>query len=334
MSKKVFLLGSVVGGVILVIVLFFFVDFRQIFSQIGEAGPAGIGAFTLNIFLIFLLDSISWKIILNSYGYFPPFKDILSAKLVGFTINYLTPSMYIGGEPLRTYMIAKKNSLSITRVGATVIVNKFLELGAALFFIYLGSIWTLIEYKLPREVFIAVLIANIIFGIGIGMIFVSFLYQKKFFTPLIKLIQRVKFFSKPLEKIAPQISEMEDDVFRAFKEHRKNTSFAFGLNLLSGFLVFLKPFIFFYFLKVILKLPQLALVFALTQLLFAFQFTPGSLGIFEVGEVGIYKLIGIEAHQTLAYTLTVRAIDFSQLGIAASFLFHLGAKKIWRKKEK
>ena len=334
MSKKVFLLGSVVGGVILVIVLFFFVDFRQIFSQIGEAGPAGIGAFTLNIFLIFLLDSISWKIILNSYGYSPPFKDILSAKLVGFTINYLTPSMYIGGEPLRTYMIAKKNSLSITRVGATVIVNKFLELGAALFFIYLGSIWTLIEYKLPREVFIAVLIANIIFGIGIGMIFVSFLYQKKFFTPLIKLIQRVKFFSKPLEKIAPQISEMEDDVFRAFKEHRKNTSFAFGLNLLSGFLVFLKPFIFFYFLKVILKLPQLALVFALTQLLFAFQFTPGSLGIFEVGEVGIYKLIGIEAHQTLAYTLTVRAIDFSQLGIAASFLFHLGAKKIWRKKEK
>jgi len=334
MSKKVFLLGSVVGGVILVIVLFFFVDFRQIFSQIGEAGPAGIGAFTLNIFLIFLLDSISWKIILNSYGYSPPFKDILSAKLVGFTINYLTPSMYVGGEPLRTYMIAKKNSLSITRVGATVIVNKFLELGAALFFIYLGSIWTLIEYKLPREVFIAVLIANIIFGIGIGMIFVSFLYQKKFFTPLIKLIQRVKFFSKPLEKIAPQISEMEDDVFRAFKEHRKNTSFAFGLNLLSGFLVFLKPFIFFYFLKVILKLPQLALVFALTQLLFAFQFTPGSLGIFEVGEVGIYKLIGIEAHQTLAYTLTVRAIDFSQLGIAASFLFHLGAKKIWRKKEK
>lgn len=334
MSKKIFLLGSVVGGVILVILLFFFVDFRQIFSQIGEVGPAGIGVFALNIFLIFLLDCISWKIILKSYGFSLPLKDIFSAKLVGFAINYFTPSMYIGGEPLRTYMIAKKNSLSMTRVGATVIVNKFLELGASLFFIYLGSIWTLIEYKLPQEVFIPMLVANIIFGIGIGMIFVSFLYQKKFFTPLIKLIQRVKFLSKPLEKIAPQISEMEDDVFRAFKEHRKNTSFAFGLNLLSGLLVFLKPFVFFYFLKVILKLPQLALVFALTQLLFAFQFTPGSLGIFEIGEVGIYKLIGIEAHQTLAYTFTVRAMDFSQLGIAASFLFHLGAKKIWRKKEK
>jgi len=334
MSKKIFLLGSVVGGVILVILLFFFVDFKQIFSQIGEVGPAGIGAFALNIFLIFLLDSLSWKIILKSYGYSPPLKDIFSAKLVGFTINYFTPSMYIGGEPLRTYMIAKKNSLSITRVGATVIVNKFLELGAALFFIYLGSIWTLIEYKLPREVFIAVLVANITFGIGIGIVFVSFLCQKKFFTPLIRLIQRVKFLSKPLDKIAPQISEMEDDVFRAFKEHRKNTLFAFELNLLSGFLAFLKPAIFFCFLKVILKLPQLALVFALTQLLFAFQFTPGSLGIFEVGEVGIYKLIGIGAHQSLAYTLTVRAIDFSQIGIASSFLFHLGAKKIWRKKEK
>jgi len=334
MKKKIFFLISAVSGVILIIFLFFLVDVKQIFSQLGEVGPAGIGTFALNIFLIFLLDSISWKLILKSYGYSPPLKDIFSAKMVGFAINYLTPSMYIGGEPLRTYIIARRNSFPLTGVGVTVIVNKFLELCAALCFIYLGTIWALIKYELPREIYIVVLLANIFFGVVIGIVLVSFLAQKKLFTSLIKLIQRIKFLSKPLEKATLQISGMENDIFLAFKEHRKNTLLAFELNLLSGCLIFLKPLLFFYFLKITLSLPQLALIFVLTHLLFAFQVTPGSLGIFEAGGVGIYKLIGIEAPRALAYTLTVRIMDFSQIGIAASFLFRFGAKNIWEKERK
>ncbi|GAH23155.1 unnamed protein product, partial [marine sediment metagenome] len=62
------------------------------------------------------------------------------------------------------------------------------------------------------------------------------------------------------------------------------------------------------------KLSELALLFALTHLVLALQFTPGALGIFELGEVGVFKLVGIGPNRALAFSLMVRVTDL--LGVA------------------
>ena len=294
-----------------------------------KVGSLGIGVFLLNAFLIFFIDAVSWHVILKSYGHYLPFKDVLTAKLVGVAIGYLTPSMYIGGEPVRIYMTSKKYNLPITSIGATVIVNKFLELGAGLFFVYLGSIWVLIEYSLPWQLYLTVLMLDIIFGLGMGFIFVNFVYENKIFTSLVAFLGQIKPLSKIATEIEPKVSKIEDEVFLAFNQHKRATAFAFFLNMIAGFLIFLKPAIFFCFLQILLKLSQLSLLFALTHLLLAFQFTPGGLGIFEVGTVGIYKLIGIQANKALAYSLMNRMSDFAEVGIAAFLAVNLGLKGIF-----
>ncbi|MCD6083757.1 flippase-like domain-containing protein, partial [Candidatus Aerophobetes bacterium] len=99
-------------------------------------------------------------------------------------------------------------------------------------------------------------------------------------------------------------------------------------------LVFLKPAIFFYFLKVILKFSQLALLFALTHLLLSLQFTPGALGIFELGEIGIFQLVGIGPDRALAFSLMVRIADLTGVAVAAIFALHLGLKALLRVRER
>jgi uncharacterized protein (TIRG00374 family) len=333
MKRKLFFILSATIGIVIVALIFYFADIGRIFSQAKEIGFLGAGIFIVNAFLVILISSLSWRIILKSYGFSPPFKDVLSAKMIGSMVSYLTPSMYIGGEPLRAYIISKKHKLPMAKIGASVVVDKFLELGAGLFFIYLGSILALIEYKLPLRIYLTLLIVNVLFSLGMGLLLISFIFENRVFTKIATFIGRINILSKIIRKIIPHISEIENEIFLSFKQHRRETFIAFCLNLLAGFLIFLKPAIFFYFLEFIFRFSQLALVFALTHLILAFQFTPGALGIFELGTLGIYRIIGIGADKALAFTLMVRFTDLAGIAVAIFLIIRLGLLRFGSEKK-
>ncbi len=334
MKRKYLIILSTVIGVVIIGLIFRFADIGQIFLQVKEIGFLGAGIFLVNAFLIILLSSLSWRIILKSCGFSPPFRDVLGAKIIGAMVSYLTPSMYIGGEPLRTYIISKKYKYPMAKIGASVIVDKFLELGAGLFFIYLGSILTLIEYKLPFQIYLALLIVNILFTLGMGLLLISFIFENRVFSKIANFLGRISILSKAMSKIKPYISEIENEIFLSFRQHRRETFTAFCLNLLAAFLIFLKPAIFFYFLGFIFRFSQLALVFALTHLILAFQLTPGALGIYELGAVGIYRIVGIGPDRALAFTLMIRFTDIIGVCIAVFLVIHFGLLRFRSEKKK
>ena len=261
-----------------------------------------------------------------------PFKDVLLIKTIGFAVSYLTPSMYVGGEPIRIYLLGKKHRISMTRIGATVVVDKFLELGAGLFYIFLGSIFTLVYYDLPPQLFVMLVVINTVFVGAMILLLISFIYKTRPFSPLIGALGKIRPLQKPVNFVMPTIFKLEGEIFSAFDKYGKSTLKAFLLNLFIGGLIFVKPFIFFYFLDFILNLPQLALLFALTHLILALQFTPGALGIFEWGEVGIFGLIGIASEKALAYSLMVRIADLLVVVGASIAGVHMGVKHFWGKR--
>ena len=333
MKRRLFVLVTTLGGTALVVLAFYLIGLQKVIFQLQEVGLAGICVFIINVLLIFIINTISWQVILKSYGHRPPFRDILATKIIGFVISYLTPSMYFGGEPVRAYLISKKHGLPLTEVGASVVVNRFLELGAALFFIYLGSIWTLVEYELPLLLRVVMLAVNVLMGLGMAALLLSFIYENRLFTDLANLLSRWNPLSKAVEKVKPHISKLEGEVFLIFKKHRREALLAFALNFLAGSLIFLKPAIFFYFLGIGFRLSQLSLLFALTHLILILQVTPGGLGVFELGEVAIYGLVGIDAQKALAFTLMVRVTDTVVVAIALFLGLHFGLKKLWRGKQ-
>ena len=333
MKRKLFLLATTLGGTALLVLTFYLIGLQKVIFQLREVGLAGVCVFIINVLLIFLIDAISWQIILKSYGHRLPFRDILATKIIGFIISYLTPSMYFGGEPVRAYLISKKHNLPLTTVGASVVVNRFLELGAGLFFIYLGSIWTLVEYELPLQLSVVMVVVNVLMGLGMAALLLSFIYENRLFTNLANLLGRWNPLSKAVEKVKPHISKLEGEVFLVFKRHRREALVAFALNFLAGSLIFLKPAIFFYFLGIVFKLSQLSLLFAITHLIFILQVTPGALGVFELGEVAIYGLVGVEAQKALAFSLMVRITDAVVIAIALFLALHFGLSEVWGRKQ-
>lgn len=333
MRRNFLIIISTAAGATLFILVFYLFNIAKVFSHMVEIGPLGVGVFLINVSLIMLIGGLSWQIILKAYGHHLPFKDVFLVKLIGFAISYLTPSMYIGGEPVRVYIMGKRYDLSLTRIGATVVVDKFLELGAVLFYIFLGSIYTLIYYTLPVQFFILLVIINIIFIGSLILLLVSFIYKTKPFSTFMGFFERFRPFKKPVDKALPFVLKLENDISLAFGKHRKSTLQAFFLNLAIGGCIFIKPAIFFYFLRIIFTLPQLSLLYALTHLLLTLQLTPGALGIFEWGEVGIFSLIGIQSEKALAYTLMVRIADLLVVIVATIKGLHIGVKYLWEKRE-
>jgi uncharacterized protein (TIRG00374 family) len=333
MKRRLPALAATVGGTILLVLTFYLIGLQRVIFQLEQVGLAGASIFIINVLLILLIDAASWQIILKSYGQCIPFRDILATKIIGFVVSYLTPSMYFGGEPVRAYLISKKHDLSITKVGASVVVNRFLELGAGLFFIYLGSIWTLVEYELPLQLSVVMVVVNVLMGLGMAALLISFIYENRLFTNLANFLSRWNPLSKAVEKVKPHISKMEGEVFLVFRKHRRETLVAFALNFLAGSLIFLKPAIFFYFLGIIFKLSQLSLLFALTHLILILQVTPGALGVFELGEVAIYGLVGVEAQKALAFSLMVRITDAVVIAIALFLALHFGLNRLWGRKQ-
>lgn len=333
MSQKLFILISTVAGITLFVLVFYLFNIARVFSHMIQIGSLGVGVFLLNVFLIILVGGISWYIILKAYGHHLPFRDVLIIKIIGIAISYLTPSMYIGGEPMRIYLLGKKHGVAMTRIGATVVVDKFLELGAGLFYIFLGSIYTLVYYELPFQIFAVLVGINAIFLTLAFLFLISFIFRTRAFSKILLFIARFKPLKKPLRAAFPFIKKMESDVFSAFGKHRKSTLQAFILNLIVGGFVFIKPAIFFYFLHTLFSLSQLSLLYALTHLILAFQFTPGALGIFEWGEVGIFSLIGVESEKALAYTLMVRIADLIVVAFATVTAFHMGVRYLGGKRK-
>ncbi len=334
MTRKLLILATTLGGACLLGLAFYLIGFGKVIFQFQEVGLFGACLFVASVLAILVIDAVSWQIILKSYELRLPFGDVLGAKIIGFVVSYLTPSMYFGGEPVRTYLLSKKHNIPLAKVGASVVVNRFLELGAGLFFVYLGTILTLVEYDLPLRISVLMVVVNVMVGVGMAALLFSFIFQSRLFTNVVNLLSRWKRINRSMEKIRPYISTLEGEVFLFFRQHRKRALLAFALNVVAGSLIFLKPAVFFYFLDIFFRLPQLSLLFALTHLIFALQVTPGAMGVFEVGGIGIYGLVGVGPQKALAFSLMVRIADVITVAIAILLAVHLGLRKLWREKEK
>ena len=108
-----------------------------------------------------------------------------------------------------------------------------------------------------------------------------------------------------------RIRQMEDQISRTFNLEGRSAWAAFGC-LTAGFAtLFVRPLVFFCFLKHprTFSFPELCLIYVLTQFVLALQITPGSLGAYEGGMIGIFAILGVSEPEALAYVICMRVAD-------------------------
>ncbi|MFH1732963.1 MAG: flippase-like domain-containing protein, partial [Planctomycetota bacterium] len=105
----------------------FAIGFAQTVRAVMEAGVAAfaaVGALTLAFLLI---QSVAWTILNRPVRHRVPFRTLFEASVVGLAGNLLTPSTFLGGEPLKIIYVGRNAHLPYHEVAGTVLMSKYLE---------------------------------------------------------------------------------------------------------------------------------------------------------------------------------------------------------------
>lgn len=321
---------SLVFAILLISFVFWVagVPLEDFWKALSEAGWMALIAVVLIMVSQLVFQAISWKILMRGSQESVPFWGALWAILTGWAGNFITPSMYLGGEPLRAYVLSVRSEISFGRALASVLVHKFLELTSFVFFLLSSSLLVFWFYyhHLSVPVQVAVVFCLAVITLFFVLLLFAFVRRKRFFSGMARFLARKGIAPSFWKRYLKKILKMENEIYKSISTNLFWSFASLGVMVLFHLTIFIRPFFFFVFLGYFLKIQELALIFLLVQLIQAIQLTPGGLGILEGGTIGIFAILHIGPPQALGYATFCRVGDGILVGSGILFLFLCGAQ--------
>ncbi len=321
-----------VGGIALFGALVYLSGPARVLAEIVRIGPLGFLAVVAGVVGSVLTWSLGWYALLRGAGIVTPWRRTVSPMLAGFAVGYLTPAMYLGGEPVRAYWVAKDQGIPMARVMATVVVDRILAGLSVLAFASIGAV-----FAITSPQFAPVVKQAIALGLGglallllVGLI--SLTRHGRWLSRVVAWFARFLPGRAKLLRAAEQVAEMEAEIHRAFTHYLGYTALAFFFQLVTIFLHYLQPQIFFHFTqRSLFTFPQLSLYFTLSVFVNAFLWiTPAGFGITDGGRVGIFTLLGVHPSGAVAFNVVYRFAELLVVGIGVYLLLRRGLLSLRR----
>ncbi|MCS7217018.1 MAG: flippase-like domain-containing protein [Candidatus Bipolaricaulota bacterium] len=301
-------------------------DPRRVWQELQAVGGWGFLAVVGNVALSFFVWTWSWYLLLRGAGIPLPWKKVLAPMLAASAVTYLTPSAYLGGEPVRVYWVAKEAGVSLARVTATVLVERLLAGFSLLAFAAIGGFFAFVSPSMS-------LASKGALGLGFGVMVVllalgavSFTRNRRWISRALRALGRLLPGRRALARLAAGAAEMEDQIHEVFAQCPGHALAALALQLAAVFCTYIRPQLFFHFARqALFTFPQLSLFFTLNVFIGAFLWlTPGGLGLADGGRAGAFQLLGIPVPSAFAYNLLFRFVEFLQVGLGLYLLMRQG----------
>jgi len=304
----------------------------RVLAEIVGMGVVGFAAVVLSVVASMVAWSLSWYALLRGAGIAVPWHRTVAPLLAGFAVTYVTPSMYIGGEPVRAHWIARDQGVPMARVMGTAIVERIVSGFSMLAFASIGAVFTVASPQISLADKGAIGIALGALAVLLVVALVPFTQNRHWISRFVSWIARYLPGRQRLLRAARHVAEMEDEIHRAFTRYRGYTLLAFACQVVSIFFHYIRPQIFFHFTqRALFTFPQLSLYFTLSLFVNTLLwFTPGGFGVTDGGRVMIFTLLGIPASGGVAFNVVFRFVDLILVGIGAQLLVRRGLIR-WRR---
>ena len=324
--RKITLLLLLFGCVL----LYFLIQKVGIDSLWSSAKVIGLNS----LYLIPL--SLIW-IIPNTYGFAfamdknekkISFRKLMVTRLVGESVNYLTPSGYLGGEALKAALLSK--SMGVSGASSSVFIAKTSQTLALLIFIVVGLLFAKLMLVLPHEVKIAATGSLILLSLGVlAMVFVS---RGKYLSPIVRWInQRFSKFGF-VSKLNDFIHKIDHYFSNYFKNNKKRFTYSFLMHFMGWALGTIEVMFIIFILGYSISLMNAFILSSIATLFMVGGFfIPGSLGAFEIGHYLAASMVGLPPEVGVSVSLARRFREIVWLGMGL-VLFALFYKKFVQKK--
>lgn len=322
MNKKLWIsLGVLLLGLVCFIWAIRYIGVDQILEQFRKIRPEYIALYlTISVMIVVVLI-VKWSIILNALGYRINFLKLLMYRQMGYAVGYVVPAFYIGGETVKSYFLNKKHKVPLRDSVSSVVIDRAVELpmnfllAAVMFLIILTSMKIATYILIPMGIVIA-------FMIFLTAFFYYKMYKKEyFFTYIFDLLRLGK-----IKRLAPgreKVVHLEEGVIKFFNHKPKYIIISI---LISGILWLLMMTEFWTGMRIIGYNPtliQVFLVIVMTGVTMAIPI-PASVGVMELGQIGICLMMGIPAPVAIALSLLVRTRDLLWILMGLGYYLYSG----------
>jgi len=261
-----------------------------------------------------VLDTAGWRL---TFVHFRPRLWLLYlARLVGESMNSITPTAYLGGEPVKAFVL-HRFGVSLAEGATSVILAKTALTIAQIAFVVVG----VALFLLRRDVglaFVTTVLALALAGMAVTAALVV-LQHRGLVAFVARVVRRLAPRAHLAERLAARAPEI-DARLRAFYGARPRAAAASVAFHFAGWVTgAAEVFAIMRLLGHPLSVGDAIIVEALAQpMRLAGVVIPGTLGVQEAGGMLIFRLLGLPAELGLATMLLkrVREIGFNLLGLA------------------
>ncbi len=258
-------------------------------------------------------DAAGWRV---TFVHFRPTLSLLYlARLVGEAMNSITPTAYLGGEPVKAFVL-QRFGVPLTDGAASVILAKTALTIAQIAFVVVGAALFLVRHDVGVATVPTVLTLALA-GAAVTVALVM-LQRRGLVAMIARLIHRLLPRSRLAARLATRAPEI-DDRLRSFYGARPRAAAASVVLHFAGWVTGAAEV---YVIMLLIGHPVSAgdavIIEALAQpARLAGVVIPGTLGVQEAGGMLIFGLLGLPPQLGLALMLLkrVREIAFNLLGL-------------------
>lgn len=310
-KKTVFFLGI---SILILAVMLYFVGIDQVISALKIAKLEYIALAIIIQVATYYLYTLRWQILNKVANIDVSIKTLFPMILVGLAINNITPSGRGGGEPVRAYILAKKENYPMQETFATVVADRALDtfpfvvlaaitiIGVSFYFNF--DLWLLIVMILAVIVIIVILAMIIYMSINPN-------FGKRVDGWIIGLIRR--FYKKNSDEFEQKVHKVIEDFQATMKVviyNKKVRRYALPLSFVIWIAEILRVYFVFLAFGATVSPVIIGEVFIIASLVGMIPLLPGGLGAVDGIMIIFYSAAGITASISAAATVIERLISF------------------------
>jgi len=255
----------------------------SIMNTASQLGPVALGVILFPMLLVYTLEALGWRLTLGSHAQRIGFAQLFAIRMAGESVNVTTPAAYVGGEPLKAYLL-KPYGVPLVEGLASVITAKTTMTIAQVLFILLGiglSFWILgaSDHYLTAALISVGLLA-------FGMLLFVMVQRYGLAMGCLRVLQACRIRLKFLEERKASLEELDSTIRTFYTQHRRTFYVALLTFFFAWILETLEVYAILYYLDVHVDMLTSLSIAALTVFIKGSTFfIPGSLGAQEGGYV-------------------------------------------------
>jgi uncharacterized protein (TIRG00374 family) len=275
--------------------------------------------------MMYVFEAYGWRLTLGSAADAIAFWKILAIRTAGEVVNMTTPTAYVGGEPLKAYLL-QRHEIPLVEGLASVVIAKTIMTLAQVLFILVGIVlafWVLGSSGTSGQLAAGALLSTALLFFGVAAFI--FVQKRGLFMWGLRVLRALGLHIAFLETREEQLRSLDGTILNFYTGYRSAFYASTGLYLLGWLAEAVEVYVIIAYLGEPANLLSAVSIGALSVFIKGGTFfIPGSLGAQDGGNLLLLKAFGYSDVAGITFALLRRFRELVWIGIGLLCLAAMG----------